>query len=229
MQKAVEDLLRNPAIRYAGKAAFVTPSGLSTGFADLDRAIPGQGWPAASLTEILVEQEGVGELSLLMPALAMLSKEHRWIAWIAPPHIPYGPALAAHGIDISRVLLVHARPGRDSWWALEQALSSGTCSAVLAWPGNDALDGRKLRRLQLAAESGKTSGFLFRSGASLREPSTAALRVGLESTSEGLRVRVLKCRGRSGATVLLDADDALVEPVFPHLATRYSRPRQLRH
>ena len=228
MHKAVEQLLQNSSIRHAGSAALAVPAGLSTGFRDLDQALPGQGWPGASLTEILVEQEGVGELSLLMPALATLSVEHRWIAWIAPPHIPYGPALAAHGVDLSRVLLVHARPGRDACWALEQALGSGTCSSVLAWPGSN-LDGRLLRRLQLAAESGQTTGFLFRSVENIHEPSTAALRLALKSTAEGLQVRVLKCRGRSGATVLLDKDDALVESVFPHPVTGYPRSRQLRH
>jgi len=228
MHKAVEHLLQNPSIRYADNTAFAAPAGLSTGFQALDQALPGQGWPVTSLTEILVEQEGVGELSLLMPALATLSVERRWIAWISPPHIPYGPALAAHGVDLSRVLLVHARPGRDACWALEQALCAGTCSSVLAWPGSN-LDGRVMRRLQLAAESGRTTGFLFRSAEHIHQPSTAALRLGLKSTADGLQVQVLKCRGRSGARVFLEKDDALVESVFPYPVTGSAQSRQLRH
>ena len=228
MQKAVEHLLRNPAIRRAGGPALVLPPRLSTGFPELDEVLPGGGWPAGCLTEILIEREGIGELSLLMPALATLSQESRWLAWVSPPHIPYGPALVNHGVELPRVLLVHARPGKDALWAVEQGLTSGTCSTVLSWLG-ETLDDRVLRRLQLAAEGGNSCGFVFRSTRHVTTSSPAALRLMLEPTAEGLLVRVLKCRGRAGAAVLLEVDDALVEPIFPGLSSEYHRPRCLSH
>ena len=43
------------------------------GFAALDRYLPGGGWPLGPLIEVFVERYGVGELSLLMPALAALT------------------------------------------------------------------------------------------------------------------------------------------------------------
>jgi cell division inhibitor SulA/protein ImuA len=170
----------------------------------------------------------VGELSLLIPTLAVLSSGDRWLAWVSPPHIPYGPALAARGVALSRVLLVHARPGQDKLWAVEQMLAAGTCRVVLAWL-DDAVDARSLRRLQLAAEAGKSTGFLFRPGALGALPTPAALRLGLQPTEAGLEVKVLKCRGRSGTAVVLDVADALAEPQFPLLAARSARPRLQRH
>ncbi len=228
MQKAIEHLLQNPAIRQANFAPLGIRPGRSTGFAALDEVLPGAGWPIGSLTEILVDRQGIGELSLLMPALAAASEEQRWIAWVSPPHIPYGPALAAKGVDLARILLIHARPGPDTLWAVEQALASGTCSSVLSWL-DDELDNRMLRRLQLAAESGQSTGFLFRPSDHVNLPSPAALRLGIETTSHGLVVKVLKCRGRSGATMMLDVDHDLVEPVFSHLGAGRGQTRQLQH
>ena len=65
---------------------------------DLDGQLPGGGWPDSGLVELLPNESGIGELRLLMPALAKLSREARWIAWIAPPYLPYAPALASAGI-----------------------------------------------------------------------------------------------------------------------------------
>ena len=189
----LDTLLQRRDIWRGGRLSPATGGGLSTGFPELDAGLPGGGWPRGALTEILTTQEGIGELRLMLPALARLSRGDRWIAWIAPPRLPYAPALAAAEIDLSRVLLVCPRAQTDALWATEQALRSGTCATVLAWPrqSND----RALRRLQLAAEAGKTCGFLFHYTRGAGTPSPAALRLRLEPNIQGLSVHILKCRG----------------------------------
>ncbi len=149
-----------------------------------------------ALTEILAAPAGIGELRLALPALARPSAVGRWLAWIAPPHIPYAPALAARGIELRRLLLVRAQ-AEDTLWAAEQALRSGSCGAVLAWPA--AGGGRALRRLQLAAEAGRAWGLLFHSPRAAASPPPAALRLRLEAAGDGLAVRILK--RRSGGAV----------------------------
>src|SRR5450756_2972254 len=52
-----------------------------------------------------------------------------------------------------------------------------------------------MRRLQLAAESGRAWGVLFRSASAAQERSTASLRLRLEATANGLAVHILKRRG----------------------------------
>ena len=91
-------LLSHPAIWRGGECA-PEPAALATGFAALDAVLPGRGWPGAALTEIAIAREGIGELSLMLPALARLTRERRDIVWVAPPHLPYAPALVAAGID----------------------------------------------------------------------------------------------------------------------------------
>lgn len=193
MSAALEKVLRHPGVWRGDRHAVAAGDGIPTGFAALDEAFPGGGWPRGALTEILAEREGIGELRLLMPALARLSGESGWLAWVAPPHIPYAPALAAAGIELKRVLVARPSSVNDAWWTAEQALRSGACGAVLAWLG--APDERRLRRLQLAAEEGKGWGVLFRPARAAQDRSPAALRLRLEPVAGGLAVHVLKRRG----------------------------------
>jgi len=170
--------------------------GLPTGFAVLDAALPGGGWPVGALTEVLPAREGIGEVRLLLPALAALSRQGRWLAWIDPPHIPYAPALSGAGVDLSRMVLVQPRRPEEALWAAEQALASGAPAAVLMWLRN--LEDRPLRRLQLAAERGRSWGVLFRPPEAARRPSPAALRLTVTPAETGVAVQVIKCRGAAG-------------------------------
>src|ERR1043166_8957245 len=157
MAARLDALLNHSALWRGDECARVAPA-IPSGFAELDRVLPGGGWPQGALTEILYEREGIGELRLLMPALAQVTREERWVVFVAPPHIPYAPALAAAGLNPARLLLVHAQSTQDKLWAMEQDLRSPSCGAMLAWPGT--LEDRALRRLQLAAEQGKPLGLL---------------------------------------------------------------------
>ena len=54
--------------------------GLATGFPSLDRELPDGGWPRGALTELLCDHTGIGELALMLPALARLTaalKQHK--------------------------------------------------------------------------------------------------------------------------------------------------------
>lgn len=180
---------------------------LPTGFGELDRYLPGGGWPQRAITEIFLDRYGIGELSLLMPALAGLSGPtatvERWVVWVAPPFIPYAPALTRCGVDLSRVLLVHPKSAeRDTLWAVEQAIRSKSSVAVLAWLAN--ADHTALRRLQLGAEENRCWTVLFRPLSALRHNSPAALRLKLSPKEEGTRIDIVKCRGRRPETIELE-------------------------
>lgn len=181
------DIWRGSALSRAGLPA--TPSE----FPELDAELPGGGWPAGALTEILPAHEGIGELRLLGPALAGLSRRRLRLAWIAPPYLPYPPALAAAGIDISGPIIVRTRSPKDTLWAVEQALRSNACGAVLAWPQTAKY--AELRRLQIAAEGGRALAFLFRPPRTAGEPTPAALRIALGTMRGSLELHVLKRRG----------------------------------
>ena len=172
-------------------------SGIGTGFAELDAAFFDGGWPRSGLAELLCDTPGIGELRLLVPALAALSSgEERWIAWMAPPFVPFAPALAAAGIDLAKLLLVRTDSASDALMAMELALKTGACSAVLGWLPEASLGFSELRRLLIAARQGGTWGSLFRPTNTRRNASAAELRLRLlPGSADGLRVDIVKRRG----------------------------------
>ena len=110
----------------------------------LDAVLPGGGWPTGALTELLIPHFGVGELGLLLPQLRNIPAG-RWAVCIAPPGLPYAPALAAAGVPLGRLLLVQAESPAHARWACRQALASRSCEIVLLWLAE--ADMAALRRL----------------------------------------------------------------------------------
>lgn len=209
------ELLGRSDIRRATDLARVTKPSLPTGFAALDAQLPGGGWPSGALTEILPAHEGIGELRLLGPALAALSRKGRRLAWIAPPHLPYAPALDAAGIDLAKLLLVRTPSLADTLWAAEQCLRSAACGAVLLWP--EQLKYTELRRLQLAAEGTGAIAVLFRPPSAAESASPAALRLALNTAEGGLAVRILKRRGAAlHRPVVVEIGPPVIKVSPPH-------------
>ena len=189
--RSVDAILNHPAVWRGAEYARVA-HGVSTGYAELDVQLPGSSWPAGAITEIYAERTGVGEVQLTMPAAARLTQAGRWVTLVAPLHVPYAPALAAHGLRLERLLLVETATSEDNLWACEQALRASSSGAVLLW--QEHVNERALRRLQLAAESASTSLFLFRS-ARVAPASPAALRLHVSRAQGRTIVRILKRRG----------------------------------
>jgi hypothetical protein len=188
---SLEQVLRHPRVWRGNSPAGGVPA-VPSGFAELDAALSG-GWPAGGLTEILVSASGVGELGILLPALARLTSSGKRVVWLAPPHVPYAPALADAGIDLPHLVVVRAAGRRDALWAAEQALRAGSCHALLAWPQSPRYP--ELRRLAVAAEASRAVVVLFRAPQAAAESSPAGLRILLEPAPSALRARILKRRG----------------------------------
>lgn len=202
----LRQLLEHAKIWRAGEA--LSTSGIPTGRPLLDGLLPNHGWPATALTEILTETEGVGALSLVLPAVAELTRTH-WAVWVCPPHVPYAPALQAAGIVLERLLIVEpdeeqAADTEYMLWVFEQALRFSGCGVAMAWL--ELVPYIRLRRLQLACEQGQTWGVLFRPGSCAVQASPAALRVSLEVDANGANsIRILKAQGgASGRTCKFD-------------------------
>ncbi|MDE0038105.1 MAG: translesion DNA synthesis-associated protein ImuA [Gammaproteobacteria bacterium] len=216
------------ASELAGLHGGIKADGIESGFPALDEALFDRGWPQGGLVELLLDEPGVGELSLLGPALASIStSEERLIAWIAPPFVPYPPALGAAGIDVSKVLMVHPDNHADALWTFEQVLKTGACSALLGWLAERELKFTEIRRLQFAARQGRTWASLFRPATAAANASPAELRLRLwprqrvsrsATRRGGLRLDLVKRRGGwplSGIEIDFDADSSLPRPAPP--------------
>ena len=193
---ALEEILQRHPVWLGGSKAAFSPA-VPTGYPSLDQALPGGGWPAAALTEILPTQAGIGELQLVLPSLAALSWAGKRVVWLAPPHLPYAPALAAAGVDLAHLAVVRAPGRRDALWAAEQVLRAGSCHALIGWFRRAGYD--ELRRLAVAAEASAAWVALFRPREAARDSSPAALRIALDPDGDALAVRILKRRGAPAA------------------------------
>jgi cell division inhibitor SulA len=199
MSSDLDTLLRNASIWRGSEQSHAAMPGIPSGFAALDEKLGG--WPQAALVELIPQREGVGELSILLPTLARLSADERWVAFVNPPYIPYAPALAAAGMDLAKAVVVRAQGSADALWSMEQSLRSGACSAVLAWTG--FVTEQAIRRLQLAAETGRTLGICFAACGALPRTSPVPYRLRIDSHAGRTRVEILKRRGGGIAAPLL--------------------------
>lgn len=187
-----------------------TSSCVASGFAALDHELPGGGWPQGQLIELLLDDTGIGELSLLAPALARIGNEQRACVWVLPcssaaasnhtatEGLPYAPALQAAGIDPGHSIFVRPATPRESLWACEQSLRAAHLGALIGWlpAGNADADFRALRRLHLLATRHRALNFVLRPLRAAQSPSPAALRLQLVPHEQRLHVTLLKRRGR---------------------------------
>jgi cell division inhibitor SulA/protein ImuA len=221
---ALDHILEQHPIWRGGRLSAIACA-VPTGFGALDRELPGGGWPAGALTELFVRRTGIGELQLVLPALAALSWAGKRIVWLAPPHLPYAPALAADGVDLARLVVVRPPGRRDALWAVEQVLRSAACHALVVWLPRARYD--ELRRLAVAAETSHAWVALFRPPEAAQNASPAALRMLLEHSTNALSLRILKRRGAPAAAPLVlpvkRPVHALGRTAFPAPAAGHAR------
>ena len=195
MNARVIDLTRLPGVWRGGELEQAIHATVPTGHGSLDRELPGGGWPTGTLSEVLHEGAGIGEVGFLCGALARASGGDRLVAWINPPHLPYAPALAHCGIPLERCLVIRPERSEDALWAAEQALKSGACGAALLWLQAVKNQYAWLRRLQMAAEAGRAMAIHFRPSADEKLSTPAHLRVVVSRADGMLRIRIPKRRG----------------------------------
>ncbi len=148
---------------------------ISTGNELLDRLLPDRGYRPGTLVEFVYGEPGDAALWMSLQLLTQTMKRGGTVVLVDSMGDLYPPALIALGIPLERMILVRNRKdgpkplaSNDNLWAIYQALSSRAVVAV--WGVVSTTDGRWLRRLQLAAETGGTLGVLLRPPSVLSYP-----------------------------------------------------------
>ena len=193
MATLAEIIQRQAVWRGGFIPAIPAESAVPTGHSGLDAELPGGGWPVGGLAEAFCHTEGIGELQIVLPALAALTSAGHRVAWLAPPHLPYAPALRAAGVRLEQLTVIRAPGRRDALWAAEQALRARCFHALLLWLPRAAY--AELRRLAVAAQAGPGFVLAFRPPEAACESSPAVLRLALEAREGQLAVHILKRRG----------------------------------
>ena len=202
-------LTATPRLWRGHSAVGGTTQVLPTGFYALNQILPGGGWPQGAMVELLVPTPGIGELRLAAPALRAVTQSAKYVALIAPPYLPFAPALEHAQIDLQYLLLVKTRDSEQALWAADKALRNPACGLLLLWL--DAVkSAHSLRRLQLAAREGNTVLLLYRSELADSDCHShwASTRLRLHAHSHGLRLDLLKAPGvMQPQSLMLDFHD----------------------
>ena len=89
--------------------------------------------------------------------LSSLLQKSGAVVWISSSQIIFPPALVSFGIDPSQLIFIHLK--KDILWTIEEALK---CEGLIAVVGElTSIDLTASRRLQLAAEQSRVTGFLL--------------------------------------------------------------------
>jgi hypothetical protein len=191
------------------------------------------------LVEWLAELPGCGAATLGLVAAREACRAGGMLVVVDRAQTFYPLSAVGWGVDPARLIVVRPRSLRDEIWAAVQALRSPVVAAV--WTLLDRLESRNFRRLQLAAEAGRTLGVLVRSASARGQPSWADVRLGVKarqgdretrrqgatvdrrvslsppllvslSRSRSVQISLLHARGgRSGGSVLVEIDEAAHE------------------
>lgn len=148
---------------------------IPSGFNRLDQALPGGGWPNQGAIELLCPTWASGEQYLITPLLAHLSREKRWLVWVAPPWQPYPAGLLARGIQLHNQLILQTESRKEQLWAMETCLNSGQCSLVMGW--QEQLNHVAIKRLHMASLAGSAIALLLRPDNAAPHASPVPLRV----------------------------------------------------
>ncbi len=136
---------------------------LTTGFAEIDKTLAENG-EAGLAAGAMHGIAGPGGQALLLGLIKrLMARDPRPVLWAVPwaaPDVLYGPGLAQAGVMTDRLIVTRARKPAEMLWGMEEGLRSGALAAVVGEP-EGRLTLTASRRLQLAAETGGSFGFLL--------------------------------------------------------------------
>jgi len=135
---------------------------LDFGLGPMNAAFPGATFPVGAIHEFISPTEACAAAAngFLANLLGTLMKHEGICLWISVGQKLFPSALKFFGVEPHRVIFIDVRRERDALWVMEQGLKCNALSAVVAEIRN--VNFAESRRLQLAVETSKVTGFLHR-------------------------------------------------------------------
>lgn len=135
---------------------------VDTGLGPVITAFPHARFPTGAVHEFLSAGPECAAAAggFIAGLLAALMQKESVCVWISSSRTLFPAALKIFGVDPSRIIFADLRREKDVLWAMEQALS---CEGLAAVVGEiQEIGFTASRRLQLAVEQSRVTGFLLR-------------------------------------------------------------------
>ena len=139
----------------AGKARGV---GLGT----IELAFPNNVFPTGNIHEMLcpTPEHAAATSGFISGILTSLMQNGGACLWVSTSRKLFPPALIAFNVEPDRMIFIDVQREKDILWVMEEALKCKGLSAVIAEVRDISF--AQSRRLQLAVEDSKVTGFLLR-------------------------------------------------------------------
>jgi protein ImuA len=160
-KKAIIEQLQQELLLLQG---FKPPSNTTVqmGLGALEKAFPNAVFPAGAIHEFLSDavEHTAATGGFVAGLLGRLMQRGGACIWISATRTLFPPALKAFGVIPDQVVFVDLQREKDVLWATEEALKCEGLAAVVAELKDISFTAS--RRLQLATEQSRVTGFLLR-------------------------------------------------------------------
>jgi protein ImuA len=161
-QKDIISRLQKDILLWQG---FVPPAAdkiKGIGLGPIEEAFPNGVFPTGAIHEMLcpTPEQAAATGGLMAGLIAALMQQGGACLWISTSRKLFPPALMGFEVSPERVIFIDVQRDKDVLWAMEEALKCEGLAAVIA--ETREISFAQSRRLQLAVENSKVTGFLLR-------------------------------------------------------------------
>lgn len=154
--------LERQILPLQGFKPFVHNSMLDVGLGSITNAFPNQTFPLGAVHEFMCdrEEEMAATIAFISGIASSLMRNEGIALWIGAGHTIFPPALKQFGLVPENIIFVDLKKEKEILWVMEEALKCNGLSAVICELKD--LSFTASRRLQLAVEQTKVTGFILR-------------------------------------------------------------------
>ncbi len=154
--------LREKILSMEGFSTGADNRQIDFGLGSMNAAFPRGVFPVGAIHDFSSPDDACAAASngFIANLLGTLLQKGGLCLWIAVGRKVFPPALKAFGIEPHRIVFVDLKLKKDALWVVEQALKCREVAAVVAELRDVSF--AESRRLQLAIESSRVTGFLHR-------------------------------------------------------------------
>jgi protein ImuA len=132
------------------------------GLGPIEKAFPGRAFPTGAVHELIsnATEDAAATNGFISGLLGRLMQQGGACLWISTRRTIFPSALKAFGIEPERMIFIDVSRPKEVLWAVEEALKCDVLAAVVGEMSE--LSFTESRRLQLAVEQSKVTGFIHR-------------------------------------------------------------------
>ncbi|SKB83320.1 ImuA family protein [Daejeonella lutea] len=162
-KKDIINQLQKSILLMQGFTPPVSAAADSVGLGAIEAAFPNGVFPRGAIHEFLsaAPEQAAANGGFISGILNTLMQQGGACLWISMSRTLFPPSLKIFGVEPDRLIFVDLKREKDVLWAMEEALKCNGLAAVIGELSEISFT--QTRRLQLAAEQSRVTGFVLRS------------------------------------------------------------------